>query len=193
LLIVILAAVVSGSAWLTREHRSDLADLEQHATTASLLQDARFDATLAVLLLERYVTTGNDAFIPVIRSLTAGATNSLAEALADEETRGDEREIATLIEVVAGATFLSETSEQVITLRQGGNLEETRAALKQVAPRIKGFGVEISEAAAVSPRSRSSDSVRYQTLWISLVLVLDIQYQRSALWSIPSLANFDEC
>lgn len=142
--IVIFAAVVAGSAWLARKHRSDLADLEHRAATASLLEDARFDATLANLLLERYFITGNDQVVPVIRSLAAGATDSLEEARASIETDGPEADVAGLDEIMGGAVFLSETSEQVIALRQGGNVEEARAALEQAVPRITGFGMEIS-------------------------------------------------
>lgn len=147
LLVLILAAVVAGSAWLAREHRSDLAEMERHAAITSLLEEARFDATLANLLLERYVIAGNETAVPVIRSFAAMATDSLAEARANIEAEGREADVARLDEITAGAAFVSETSEQVIALRQSGDVQGARAALEAAAPRITQFGMEISEVA----------------------------------------------
>ena len=147
LLILVLLSVVLISALQVRAHRSDLAKMEEHGATASLLDDSRFNVTLADLLLERYVTSGNDQVVPVIRSSMATTVESLADALADEEMRGDEDEIATLKEAVAGADFLSETAEQVIALRQSGDMQGARGVLDAASPRIGRFGIVISGAA----------------------------------------------
>lgn len=50
--------------------------------------------------------------------------------------RGDDDEIATLQELSAGAAVLSEVSEQVITLRQSGDLQGARTALDAASPAI---------------------------------------------------------
>src|SRR3972149_6034764 len=84
LLILILGLVVAGSAWLARDHRSDLADMERATTNISLLQDAKLDGSMAVALLQQYVLAGNEAFVPLVRSSWTAATNSLAEANARE-------------------------------------------------------------------------------------------------------------
>ena len=203
LLIIILIAVVAGSAWLARGHRSDLADLEQRAATTSLLEDAKFDATLANLLLERYVTTGNGRVIPVIRSMVAGAMDSAAEASARIEADGREADAGNLDEIVAGALFLSEASEQVIALRQGGDVEEARAALEEASPRIAEFGIVISEVAeqqrqevpAFRSRADRTADLAFRLLIISgaggviLGLVASVFIARSILKPLSSVES----
>ncbi|TET94715.1 MAG: hypothetical protein E3J29_07885, partial [Dehalococcoidia bacterium] len=49
LLVIILVVVVTASAWLHREHQSDMAEMELHAATASLLQDTQANANVSVL------------------------------------------------------------------------------------------------------------------------------------------------
>ncbi len=46
LLVLILAIVVAGSAWLTREHRSAMTEMQEHIATTSLLQDAKVSGAL---------------------------------------------------------------------------------------------------------------------------------------------------
>ena len=116
LLIIILIVIVAGSAWLARGHQSALAKLEATAATANLLEDASLNATLANLLLERYVVTGNEEVVPVIGSSMATVRDRLAEAHAQEEARGDsdvagvddEEELEELGELAAGAAALSD-------------------------------------------------------------------------------------
>ena len=147
LLILIFAAVVAGSAWLTREHRSDLVGLEQHATTASLLQDTALNGTVTLLLLQQYVLTGSELLVPPIRSSMATTTESLAGARAQEELLGDDDDVAILKEVEAGTALLFETWEEVITLRQSGDVQGATATLQGTLFQLQQIGGEFGELA----------------------------------------------
>ena len=149
LLVIILIAVVAGSVRLERQHQAELAEMEEHSATASLLEDARFNVTLASLLIERYIIDGSEQLVPIISSSMAATVENLEEARAQEEMRGiedDEDEIARLDEIIAGAAFLSETFEQVIALRQSGDVEGARAVREAATTRRAQFGTEITTA-----------------------------------------------
>ena len=153
LLVIILIVVVSASAWLSRQHRSDLAHLEATAATAAELEEARFNMVLASLLIERYLVTGNELLVPEIGSGMTTVKDSLAVATSQEEMRGDhgsisvETEVERLDELVAGAAALSDTFEQVIALQQSGEQESARQLLEAAAAEITAFELLITEAA----------------------------------------------
>ena len=149
LLIIIIAAGAGGSAWWVREHQVAMSETGEHAAIADLLQDARFQVTLADLLLERYVVTGNDGIVPAIQSSTATSIDSLAEAVAQKEARGDEDEIATLNEITVALTLFAETAEQVIGLVESGDVEGARGAMEAAAPQIRQLGIQVSAAADI--------------------------------------------
>ena len=58
LLIIIEVAIVAGSAWLNRQHQSDLADLNHRLAIVSKLRNAQTDSMLATVLIDGYVVTG---------------------------------------------------------------------------------------------------------------------------------------
>src|SRR3990172_7010275 len=60
LLVVILAAVASGAAWLAREHGEELSQMEQRSATVSQLQDGFGEGVYAMALHELYVNTGDE-------------------------------------------------------------------------------------------------------------------------------------
>ena len=59
LLVLILVAVVAGSAWLVREYQSDTALMEQKADTALLIQGAESYVGTAGLELQRFAIDGD--------------------------------------------------------------------------------------------------------------------------------------
>ena len=146
--IIILAAGAGGSAWWVREHQVAMSETGEHAATAGLLQDARQNVTLADLLLERYIITGNDQVVPEIR-LSAAAVESIARARAQEEARGDEDEIVTLNEITVALMLFAETAEQVIGLVGSGDVEGARGAMEAAAPQIRQLGIQVSAAADI--------------------------------------------
>src|SRR3989304_9626121 len=96
LLVIILIVVAAGSAWQVRTHQSDLAAMEEHATTHVLLKDAHLRSEVAAAAFQRYITvgdepqiTGDEALLPEIRSNVAVAQEDLTQALAQTQKRGD--------------------------------------------------------------------------------------------------------
>lgn len=146
LLVLILAVGAAGSVWLAREHRSDLTDMEGRATTVSLLQDAEANGTLAILLLQRYLVTGDETEVAAIRSSAAAVMESLAAARAQEEGNGHEESVARIDTTMAGAALLPETVEQVIALRQSGDVQKAAATLETALLRLQPFQRELNEA-----------------------------------------------
>ena len=182
LLIIILIVVVAGSVWLWREHRSALVQMEATAATVATLEDARFNVTLAALLLERYLVTGSERVVPVIGASMATVEDELAEAHAQEESRGDqevkgvddEAEIERLNELVAEADALSDTFEQVIALRQRGDAEGARQFLEAAAPDIRMFGLLIGEAVQeegdeIPPLKSRADRTAELAFWLLIL------------------------
>ncbi len=203
LLVLMLVAVVAGSAWQQRVHQSAVAEMSEHAATSSLMQDARFQVALASLFVERYVITGSEQFVPLIRSSMATAQDSLAEALAQEQTRNDEDEISAVKEITAGAAFLSETFEQVIALRQSGDAEGARAVREAASPVRHQFGTELTTAtefefSEVSALRRQVDRAADLAFWlligsgaigIALGLAAALFIARSILRPLSSLES----
>ena len=146
LLVLILAVVVAGSAWLTREHRSDVAEMQEHIATTSLLQNTKVFGALALTELQRYLASGDESAATDTRAYLATATDSLAEARAQEEMRGDEDEIAGLDEIMVGTIFFSEVAEQVIALRQSGDVQGAAATLEAAMPQLQQSALAIDQA-----------------------------------------------
>ncbi len=147
LLVIILVAGAAGSAWLTREHRSDLAEVQEHAATAFLLQDAQLNGALVLIELQRYLASGDETAVSELRAHLAATTASLADARAMEETRGDVDGVATLDDIMAEAAFLSETADQAIELRRSGDVEGAATALETALPRLQQAGLESDRVA----------------------------------------------
>jgi diguanylate cyclase (GGDEF)-like protein/PAS domain S-box-containing protein len=146
LLALIIVAGAASSAWLTREHRSHLDEMEARSATVSLLQDAEANGTLAILLLQRYLVTGDETEVAAIRSSAAAVMESLAAARAQEERNGHEEPVARIDTTMAGAALLPETVEQVIALRQSGDVQKAAATLETALLRLQPFQRELNEA-----------------------------------------------
>jgi diguanylate cyclase (GGDEF)-like protein len=132
LLIIILAVVVAGAAWLDREHQSDTAEAEQRSDTASLLQEAESNGEALIPLLQLYVITGDESVVAQLISQGLAVTASLEEARTQMEAQGREADTARMEELVTQSVpLVSETAVEVITLRQSGDVEGARAALAE--------------------------------------------------------------
>lgn len=167
LLMVILAAVVGGSAWQARVHQSDLDELESRARTATLLQQTEAQAGIAALLVQRYVITGDDTLIPEIEAHTADATDSLNEAASNQDA-------ADIIEISNAGLSLIEGVGEVTALRQAGHLEAAAAAQEQIVPvfrdyRLKleaGTEQQLQEVAGLRART---DRAGNRVLWLLIL------------------------
>ncbi len=166
--IVALAAVVGGSAWQAHVHRTTLAELESHSTTASLLQESEAQAGVAALLLQRYVGAGDENLVPEIESHASAAVESLTEAV----SRGgvvDVREIA-----VSGLGLASSTG-RIIALRQTGDPQAAAAAMEEIVPVFRSFRLKLEDAAAaelqeVSDLRSSAERTGELALWLVVIL-----------------------
>ncbi|MDO8614754.1 MAG: EAL domain-containing protein [Dehalococcoidia bacterium] len=136
LLVIMMALGAAGSAWQTRAHRSDLAQMQTAAVAVSLLQETEGDAAFAVALLQLYVSTGDEQTIPPIRSNLASAKEMLVGAEAAERALGHEQAAATFGQFLATIRFASEMAEQVITLRQRGDARGAAAVIAVAAPSL---------------------------------------------------------
>src|SRR3990170_63808 len=84
LLVIILAAVVAGAAWLAEEHRSALARAESGAATVSSLKDAQSSGALAMVKLQGYLISGDETLTPGVRADLASSMEHLEDARAFE-------------------------------------------------------------------------------------------------------------
>ncbi len=148
LLVAIVAAGAAGSAWEERAHRSSFAEMEQRASTVSLLQNAEGDAAYAIALLELFITNGDQSTIPQIRSNLATAAENLEKARAQEAAMGHAEDAARIGGFASGAALASVTAEQVIALRQGGDVRGATVALAIVVPGLLQLKVDFDETAA---------------------------------------------
>jgi diguanylate cyclase (GGDEF)-like protein/PAS domain S-box-containing protein len=174
LLVIILATFAAGSIWLTRQHHSHLTEMEEHADTTALLQEAKLSGSITLTVLQSYLLTGDETTIPEIRAYLAIAEDSITAASATEETWGDEEEIAAFNQLAAGAAFLTETSEQVITLRQSGDVQSATAALEATLPALQQVGLEIDrvtefERQEVAALRSQADTTGGLAFWFAVI------------------------
>ncbi len=147
LLVLILVSVVAGSAWLVREYQSDTAEMQQRANTASQLQQAEANASIAALLMQRYLLAGEKTLAPEIRASASTAVQALTDAKSQAEARGDHAEVAKLDGYVASLTALSQGAEQMIALRQTGNTQEAVSLMESVVPVFRQFRLDLMATA----------------------------------------------
>ncbi len=165
LLVILLVLVVAASAWLARQHRSDLAEMEQRSATASLVQEIELKGEAFVPLLQLYVATGDESVVPQLTSQGLSLAASLEEARAQMEGLGQETNAERMDELITRSVpLLSQTAMKVITLRQSGDVEGARAALDEGLLQVDQLHAEfgdLSEAereAAAALRSRADNT-----------------------------------
>jgi diguanylate cyclase (GGDEF)-like protein len=178
---MILALVAGGSAWQVRAQQSDLAAMEEHAITHSLIQDAQLRSQVSAAGFQRYITVGDEPqiagdenLLPEIRSNVAGALESLTQALAQTQTRGDEEQIARLNEISAEAGSLALGVEQAIALRQTGGVQAQVPALEAMVLPFRQYEDNLAEAAEAEFQKASdlrtkADAAGDLALWLLII------------------------
>jgi len=121
LLVVVLIAVVAGSAWMVREYQSDTALMEEKADTALLLQGAESHVGTAGLMLQRYAFDGDPAWIPAITSSADSASQKLDTVRARAASAGDTEDLARLQTIDVVGDGLRAKLTDVVTLRASGD------------------------------------------------------------------------
>lgn len=131
LLVLVLVAVVTGSAWLAREHRSRLAEMQSDSNTVSLLQQTQFEGSAGVVNVSHYVLTGDESLVPQVRERLRAATDALTQAIAGEEAEGNEEDIAALQQLAIKTASVPGAIEEIIALRQSGDVEAATEKLTE--------------------------------------------------------------
>lgn len=148
LLVLILIAGAAGSAWLAREHQSALTAADHEAIALSLFRDAKAEGALAMSLLQLYVTTGDETLVPEIRSSAASTVRNLSATYAEHRAYGHEEYAESLRPFMSAAALVSDTTEQVIALRQSGDVQGAAATFEAAAPALRRLRPMFEEAAA---------------------------------------------
>jgi len=136
-----LAAVTMGAAWQQLIHQSNLSDLERHSKMASMLQDAEAQASIAALLLQRYVATGTETYVDEINTHAAAAQQSLNVAVAMGGPPGLDDVASTGAQLEAGAA-------RVAALREAGKQEEASSAMEEIVPVFRKYRLQLEDMAS---------------------------------------------
>ncbi|RLC55434.1 MAG: hypothetical protein DRI30_07585, partial [Chloroflexi bacterium] len=133
---VLLLGVVASAAWQASVHQSDLARLEEHSNTASLLQTAEANAAISGLLLQRYVISGEETYVAEIQDHADAAQASMNEALAVGTVTGLDGAYQT-------GTLLVQDAARVSQLMQSGNVAEAETLIEQIVPLFREYRIEL--------------------------------------------------
>ncbi|MEX0799590.1 MAG: diguanylate cyclase [Dehalococcoidia bacterium] len=137
-LCLVFAVAAGLSIWQGRIHRSDLHELDRHAGTATLLQEAEAQAGFAALLVQRQVMAGDEDPAEIKQSADA-AEAALLEAI-EHGAPPSAQETA-----VSGAGLVQGAS-RVLALRESGDAEGARAAMEELVPIFREYRVLLEEA-----------------------------------------------
>jgi hypothetical protein len=151
----VLAVLIAAAVWQGSVHDSRVSEADTHDTTASLLQDAKTEGSVAGDTMTRYVATGDVTLLPDLKAHTTLGVQKLSAAVASagEDPNGF---------LAAGSQFL-DSSGQIIAKRQTGDVQGAVAALKEVGPKYTAFiaaqeQVITSERAEAASLRESADS-----------------------------------
>src|SRR3990172_7404028 len=163
LLVVILVAVVTGSAWLQRQHERQLGDMERRAATVSLLRDAEKDGAIAFATVQAYVLSGNETLLPDIRANRDASFAAAADAVAREDARGHEEPAAAINQLLAEPASLSEGWDGSIALRKAGDTQGAVAAITSTMPALRQLGERVDEIIAAENQEVAALRARADT------------------------------
>ncbi len=155
------------SVWQEESRQANLDSLDRHSSTATLLQEAEAQAGISALLLQRYVVTGDPAYVEEVRAHGEAAVNSLSAAV----SQSDRPE---LIEITVKGAFLVQSVGGITALRLAGDVGGANAAMEEIVPVFRDFRLALEEVTAQERREvlslRVSDE-RASDLALSLLLV----------------------
>jgi diguanylate cyclase (GGDEF)-like protein/putative nucleotidyltransferase with HDIG domain len=141
LLLLVLAAVTIGASFQVRKHQSELNDLEFHSNQATLLQTAEAQAGISALLLQRYVTTGDESYVVEINDHADAAQKALEQALANGGPDG-------LDVVVAKGSQLVQDAARATELRRQGEEAAASEVMESMVPLFRGYRLQLEELSA---------------------------------------------
>lgn len=174
LIVVILGASIVGSALMVRDYRSAVAEMETHSRIASLVQDTRSEAGNAALTLQRYVISGDETDLPLLRQSISAALESGRLAAQEEAESGDKQQALALTQLVGGASIMADAAEEIIARRQSGDTEGASALVDRVVPQFRQFRISMDEIAdyqmtALSEVSADAERTGNLALGLSII------------------------
>ena len=200
LLVIILVAVVVGSARMVREHQSNLADMEHHTAVADLLQDTQTKSGTTATFLFGYLTTGNETLLPTLQESIDSSQNALDEAVALEDKLGHSH-VAQLKQIQQELAELRVGTANMISLMQSGQQKEALVAIEAAGPPYQLWTIQItnaikSEQDQVRALRKSADRAGDLAFWLlvmsgiagaALAVVVSILIARSIIRPLSSL------
>lgn len=177
LIVVILGTSLAGSAFMVRDYQSAVHDMETYSRIASLVQDTRSEAGNAALTLQRFVISGDETDLPVLRESMAAALESGRRAAAEEANSGDKTQALALAQLTAGAGIMVDSADVVIERRQAGDVEGASRMIDGIVPQFRAFRESMDEIANYEMSAlsaRSADAERTGNLALGLMIVSGI-------------------
>ncbi len=173
LVTLFLIGVIATAAWQARAHQADLAVLEEHSQTASLLQTAEANSSISGLLLQRFVISGEEIYITEIQEHADAAQASMNAALSQGNVAG-------LDKVYAVGTLLVQDAARVSELRQAGSVAEAEALIEQIVPLFREYRItlealgseQLAEVAVL--REQANDTARLTVILLILSGVIGV-------------------
>jgi diguanylate cyclase (GGDEF)-like protein len=145
LIVIILVAVVVGSAGMVREHQKTLADMEHHTAVADLLQDTQTESGTTATFLFGYITTGNELLLPTLQESLDSSQTTLGQAVALEDKLGHSH-VAQLKQIQQKLAELHLGTEKMISLMQSGQQKEALSMIEATAPPYQLWVIQITNA-----------------------------------------------
>lgn len=171
-LVLILIAVVAGSAWLVREHQANLAEMEHHTVMADLLQETQADLGTSAGFLFGYITTGNELLLPTINDALTSSLLSINQAAAlDKQGYSN---VANLTYIQTERTKLNDATTEMLRLMKDGKQQEAMLLIQQTAPPYQMWVVQVntaieSEQLEVAALRKNADHAGNLAFWLLVI------------------------
>ncbi len=205
-LVLILIAVVAGSAYMVRTYQSDTAAMQKRANVASLLQEAEANASMSALLSLRYSLAGGENYPVEIVALSDATGVNLQDARALAVELDDQERVAELDALYAKHLYLNndETgARKIVALREEGKVEEALAVQEADVPIFRELRLGLMEANAselqkvsdLESRANNAGDLAFLLLIVSgvaggfLGIIVAILIARSILRPLHSLES----
>ena len=173
LLVLIVVTGAAGSVLLGQAHRSDMSNMESRTTTASLLEEAQLDGTVAMITLQSYVITGDETLIPNIRAQLASATRALTKAIASEDRSGHDEQAAALRQAAIESAPALVFFDEIIERRQSGDVAAATSMMAELLelerlqdPFAEAAEEERQEVAALQARADRTANLAF---WFAII------------------------
>jgi len=174
LLVLILVAVVVTAAWMARQHRADLAEVQADTDASARLHSATLNTVFAGVSLEHYLVTGDEESLLGMRTASDNAFTSIQEVRAYEEAEGDQEQVRLINEILSEGAAIKLGLEEMVALRQIGAADLAAASLAEATPRLEEFWAKLgevveSERREVSDLRERADRTAALTFWLLVI------------------------